>query len=298
LLISAVLIVFARPIAVGITLLPFRFNFREKLFISWVGLKGAVPITLATFPLLLGVKNAGLLFDVVFFVVVVSAIVQGWSLPLAARWLGLEVEPEPAPPITLELSSLRHVDGDIVDYSVGPQSRAAGRLVKDLALPDGVVIAIIARGEKLIPPQGSTRVEEGDHVIVVLRPATRPLVNRIFGSAGGQREELPALMEFPLRATTTVGELEEMYDIEMKCPPEITLADAIRTRLGSEVPFSGRVVRFGRIALRVREFTATGHIAKVSMLILADAEEESDEREPAAEDASTSIASAQEGRVE
>jgi cell volume regulation protein A len=220
------------------------------------------------------VQRADLLFDVVFFVVVVSAIVQGWSLPLAARWLGLEVEPEPAPPITLELSSLRHVDGDIVDYSVGEQSRAANHLVKDLALPDGVVIAIIARGDKLIPPQGSTRVEAGDHVIVVLRPETRPLVNRIFGSGGGQREALPALMEFPLRATTTVGELEEMYGIQMKSPPELTLADAIRTRLGAEAPFSGKVVRFGQIALRVREFTPTGRIAQVSMLILAEESEE------------------------
>ncbi len=185
LLISVVLIFVARPVAVLLSAFPFRFTGKELVFISWVGLKGAVPITLATFPLMLATPNnslqAALIFDVVFFIVVVSATIQGSSLTPVARWLGLERPRAPEPPVTLEINSLKHVQGEIVDYAVGEDSCAAGRLVKDLALPEGAVIAIISRGDEIIPPQGKTRIDAGDHAILVLRPGTQPLVNQIFG---------------------------------------------------------------------------------------------------------------------
>jgi cell volume regulation protein A len=270
LLIGAVLILLARPIAVLVTLSPFRFNRRELAFISWVGLKGAVPITLATFPLLFGTPRAALIFDVVFFVVVVSALVQGWSLPTLARLLRLEVPAKTAPPVTLEISSLRHVDGDIVDYLVGEDSRAAGRLVRDLVLPEGVVIALIARHEEIIPPQGSTRIEAGDHVILVLRPGTRPLVNKVFASAIDRRDELPYQLEFPLRGTIRIGELEEVYGIKMHAAPQSTLDEAIRQRLGTKATV-GQVVLFGQIGLRIRTLAADGSIEQVGMVILSEA---------------------------
>jgi cell volume regulation protein A len=270
LLIGAVLIFFARPIAVFLLLLPFRFNYRELLFLSWVGLKGAVPITLATFPLMLGVQQAPLIFDVVFFVVVLSALVQGWSLPFFARRLGLEVPAEPAPPVTLEISSLRHVDGDIVDYTVAADSRAAGRLVRELALPDGVVIALVARDQQLIPPQGNTRIQAGDHVVLVLRPDTRPLVNKVFAAGDSLHADLPAELEFPLRAKTTVGVLEELYGVKLNAQAESTLAEAIREQLGEQPLRIGTTVRYGQIALRVRGFAADGSIDQVGMIILPD----------------------------
>jgi cell volume regulation protein A len=271
LLIGAVLIVLARPLAVLLTVVPFRFNLRELTFLSWVGLKGAVPITLATFPLLASVERAPLLFDVVFFVVVLSALVQGWSLPLVARWLKLDRPMEQKPPVTLEISSLRHVDGDIVDYTVGNDSRAAGRMVKDLALPDGVVIAIIARQQQIIPPQGRTRIEQGDHVIIVLRPGTRPLVNQVFAADASHRGELPLSLEFPLRASTTVGLIEELYGVRMNTRPEFTLDEAIREQLGNDVRV-GSTVYYGQIALRVREMTVLGAISQVGLLILPQTE--------------------------
>jgi len=141
-LISVVLIFVARPVAVLLSVIPFRFTWRELTFLSWVGLKGAVPITLATFPLMLATPehpmHAGMLFDTVFFIVVVSAVVQGMSLTPMARWLGLEQPRVPEPPVALEISSLRHVDGEVVDYAIEADSRVAGRLVRDLALPEGV----------------------------------------------------------------------------------------------------------------------------------------------------------------
>lgn len=272
LLLAAVLLFLARPIAVLLTATWFKYNWRELVFVSWVGLKGAVPITLATFPLLYGVNNASLFFDVVFFVVALSAVVQGWSLPVVARWLRLEVPTPSRPPVTLELSSLRHVEGDIVDYSVGPDSRAAGKCVKDLALPDGVVIALIARAHQIIPPKGNTRIEPGDHVVLVLRPGTRPLVNQVFATKEEESEVIPSQLEFPLRGSITVGVLEEFYSIRMSAPPDLTLDEAVRRRLKTNPLEPGAVVRYGQIALRVREVSPSGTIEQVGMIILPDTE--------------------------
>jgi cell volume regulation protein A len=261
----------ARPAAVMLSLLPFRFNRRELAFLSWVGLKGAVPITLATFPLLYAVPRASLIFDVVFFVVVVSALAQGWSLPLVARRLGLALPAKSPPPVSLEISSLRHTEGDIVDYTVTNDSRAAGRQVRELALPEGVVIAMIARKQQLIPPQGQTRIEAGDHVIVVLRPDVRPLVNQVF-SREVERDELPPRLEFPLRASILVGELEEFYGINMRVDSAKTLDEAIREAVGARELHVGRTVRFGAIALRVRDLNPDGTIGRVGMMVLNEEE--------------------------
>lgn len=293
LLIGAVLILVARPVAVFSTLFPFRFSLRELTFLSWVGLKGAVPITLATFPLLLGVARTSLIFDVVFFVVVVSALVQGWSLPWLARRLGLQLPAEPTPPVTLEISSLRHVDADIVDYTVTRDSRAAGRRISDLALPEGVVIALISRAGCIIHPHGYTRIEPSDHVVIVLRPATRALVNHVFAAATAPRDELPPMLEFPLRASITVGELEEFYGIRMNEPATETLDQVLRRRLKDEATLADKTVHFGRIALHVRELGPRGTIQQVGMTIVP--QQQADAQPSAADDVKTSAGSGDRG---
>ncbi len=189
--IAAVLIFVARPIAVFLCAARFKFTLHELYFLSWVGLKGAVPITLATFPMLANLPGASVMFDVVFFVVLVSALVQGWTLPAVARYLKLEVPTRLPPPVTLEISSLRNVDGDIVDYFVDEECRAAGTMIRNLALPEGVVIALIIRDEQTILPQGRSTLEKGDHVIVVLRPSVRSMVDRIFAQRDHQSLDLP-----------------------------------------------------------------------------------------------------------
>lgn len=189
LLVAAVLIFVSRPIAVAALLPWFRYSWREIALVSWVGLKGAVPIVVATFPLLAGLPGAQDLFDITFFVVLLSATTQGWTLPQVARWLGLEVPPSPEPPVTLEISSLKRVDGDIVEYTVTPGCRAIGRSIRDLAFPEGAVVAMIARDQQIIPPRGSTKLEGNDHIFVVLRPEARPRVDEIFLHCGGESFE-------------------------------------------------------------------------------------------------------------
>ena len=171
LMIALVLIFVARPLADMISVFPFRFRLRELVFLGWVGLKGAVPITLATFPLLAGVEDSHLLFNVVFFVVLVSAVTQGWSLPLVARWLKLGKTSDPISPVTVEINALRHVDGEIVEYVVTPSSKVAGQALRDMALPYDVVVTLVVRRDDVIIPRGSTPLEPGDHVFIAMRHA-------------------------------------------------------------------------------------------------------------------------------
>jgi len=276
-LICLVLFLLARPLAVLVSTLPLGFNRRELTFMSWVGLKGAVPITLATFPLMFATPEvslqAPLLFDVVFFIVVVSAVVQGSTLAPAARWLGLERPQEPAPPVTLEISSLRHVDGKVVDYAVGADSRAAGRLVKDLALPGGVVIAMITRGDKVIPPQGITRIHAGDHVILVVRSGVELLVDQVFSKRPADAAPVPPELEFPFRGSTTVGELEEFYSIHVQAAPGATLDEVMRRELGPDRTEVDAVVEFDLFRFRILRLSSDGRIELVGMSALPPAEE-------------------------
>ncbi len=275
-LVCLVLMLVARPLAVLVSALPFRFNWRELSFLSWVGLKGAVPITLATFPLMFATPqipmNARLIFDVVFFIVVLSAIVQGMTLMPVARWLGLERPRPPEPPLTLELSSLRNVDGKVVDYRITEDSRAAGRLVKELALPTGVVIALIARGEKFIPPQGLTQIMAGDHVIVVLSTGAEPLLDQVFGARPGQSPPVPVAVEFPFRGSTTARELEEFYSIRIETNPNATLDEVIRHHLGPTGVRPDAIMEISTLRFRILRLARDGGVELVGMSILSKPE--------------------------
>jgi cell volume regulation protein A len=180
LLISAVLILVARPLAVVPLLLPFRFSVREHALVSWVGLKGAVPIILATFPMMANLPEGRLLFNVVFFVVLISATLQGWTLPLFASRLGLQDKEQPPASVSLELLSLHDVNAEIVEYAVASASGIAGRAVSDLSLPSGALIALVSRGKNLVAPQGATRIEAGDHLFVIAPASARGAVDAVF----------------------------------------------------------------------------------------------------------------------
>jgi cell volume regulation protein A len=179
LLIAAVLILVARPLAVVPLLLPFGFTVREHLLVSWVGLKGSVPIILATFPMMAGLPEGRLLFDVVFFVVLVSATLQGWTLPPLASRLGLQEDEPPSAQVSLELLALHEVNAEIIDYPITERSAVAGRTVSTLELPDGALVALIARDRMLVAPRGPTTIEPGDHLFVITPRPLRATVDRV-----------------------------------------------------------------------------------------------------------------------
>jgi cell volume regulation protein A len=182
LLIAMTLILLARPLAVVPLLLPFRYSAREHLLISWVGLRGSVPIVLATFPVMYGLTEGRLLFNVVFFVVLVSATLQGWTLPTLASRLGLEEPKAPVPAASLELMALRDVNAEILSYVLPQGSWAEGKALRDIHLPEGAVVALIARGKTMIAPRGSTELRAADHLFVIARGDKREAVDRVFSA--------------------------------------------------------------------------------------------------------------------
>src|SRR5690606_30098833 len=153
LLIALALMLVARPVAVLLTATPFNFDRRELAMVSWVGLKGAVPITLATFPLMMGVPGAEVIFDVVFFVVLLSALTQGVTLAPIARRLGLELPFTAPPPASLEISALKHINGDIIDYVLTSDAAAVGRPSMGLVQPRVAGTAMAARGQDSHTPR-------------------------------------------------------------------------------------------------------------------------------------------------
>ncbi len=265
LMVAGVLTFVARPAMVFTLLAPFGFGFRELLLLSWAGLKGAVPIILAIYPLLAGLQDSRLLFDLVFFTVLVSALTQGWTLPAVSRWLGLEQPPEPTPAISLDITSLKHVEADIVEYAVLQESRAAGMRIRDLPFPEGTLVAMVARENRTVPPGGNTRLRPGDFVFVIMNRDLRPLVDRLFT---GTTPELPHLVEFPLKGTTTAGELAEFYGLELGIPPETPVGRVVEERLGAGA-MPGDFVRLQECVLVVRE-VEDGRVTRVGLEILTD----------------------------
>jgi cell volume regulation protein A len=160
--IAAFLILVARPAAVFISLSRSRLASRDKLLISWVGLRGAAPIILATFPLLAGLPQAPLIFNVVFFVVLTSVLLQGTTIPVVARWLRLNAsEPARAAPSLRE-----HISEHLIEIKLPEGAAAAGQRIIDLHLPRDVLLVLIERDGGHIVPTGSTELLAGDSVLV------------------------------------------------------------------------------------------------------------------------------------
>jgi cell volume regulation protein A len=187
---AALLMLVARPVGVFLALLPSRMPLVEKTMVAWVGLRGAVPIILATFPLLAGVPGAEHLFNLVFFVVLTSVLLQGTSIPPVARWLGVDVEL--ARPGPLEVAAVSSAGAVLREIRIPVGSTTAGKRLLDLGLPSGALLVLLRRGDRVIIPDGGTTIEEGDTVTVLAderaQARIRPLVE------GSQRpDQQPAV---------------------------------------------------------------------------------------------------------
>ncbi|BBA69726.1 potassium/proton antiporter [Geobacter sulfurreducens] len=161
---AAFLMLVARPVSVFATLLFTPMTVREKTMISWVGLRGAVPIVLATFPLMAGVGKAEMIFNVVFFIVCSSALLQGSTIPLAARWLGLDAPMLAKRRRPFEFEASDEGKGELVEIEISPVSLAVNRQIVDLHLPAGSLIVLIQRRGEFVVPGGGTLIEAGDTV--------------------------------------------------------------------------------------------------------------------------------------
>lgn len=171
----------ARPIAVATCLLPFRYPAKEVGYIGWVGLRGAVPVILASYPVLSGVAEAARVFDIVFFVVVVNSIVPGATIRVVTKWFGLNVAPAVVPHATLEITSMGPIEGDLLSFHVHPSVLACDGAIRDLELPEGASIALIVRGPQLLAARGSTVLRSGDQVYVFCQHEDRAMVALLLG---------------------------------------------------------------------------------------------------------------------
>jgi cell volume regulation protein A len=171
----------ARPVASTVCLLPFRYSIKETAYIGWVGLRGAVPIILATFPVLAHVEEGPRLFNLVFCIVVVNALVPGATVRAVTRWLGLVSGAPPPPAAVLEITSTRLLRGEALAFHIDNASAVAHATVADLPLPQGTVLMLISRGDELVAPRGQTVLLPGDHVHVFCRPEDKGFVKLLFG---------------------------------------------------------------------------------------------------------------------
>lgn len=178
LLISLFLMFVARPVAVFAALAPASMGFRQKVLVSWVGLRGAVPIILATFPYLAGLPKADVFFNIVFFIVLTSALLQGTSLTVVARWLRLDAPLPERRRYPLEFVPTEKTHSDLVNFTVSPNSAAAGKRIVDMQLPSSALVVLLSRDQDFIAPKGGTTVRSGDSLLVLADKAEVEVLRR------------------------------------------------------------------------------------------------------------------------
>jgi cell volume regulation protein A len=265
--VALILIFIARPIAVWLCLKPFQFDLREISFVSWVGLRGAVPIFLATIPVLAGVEGSQVFFSVAFVVVLISMTVQGWSVAWLARALGLELPPHPAAPVHAELDLPGAGERRMAAYTVAPFSMATRRRVDRMRLPEDICIVTVIRDGKMTSPDKINRLAPNDYVLILVTSDQMPTLDRLFApglqrSARSHREEM--LGEFVLDGAANLGAVAELY--EFPVPPglrRLTVGRFLRLGLRRR-PRPGDRLRVGNVDLIVRA-VEEGRIVKVGL---------------------------------
>jgi cell volume regulation protein A len=165
---AVVLVMLARPVAAVFATLPFDYDWRERLILGWAGLRGAVPVVLAVFPVIDRVPHSLQFFNVVFFAVLASTIVQGSTFEALARRLRLTTS-EPALPRPLsESGTIRQLGAEVFEYTLAPGDAIAGAHVRDLGLPRDALVSVIVRDDRAIPPRGSTRLRGHDELHLLI----------------------------------------------------------------------------------------------------------------------------------
>lgn len=164
--ISIFLMFVARPVGVFVSTVHSRLHLKEETMVAWVGLRGAVPIILATFPLLAGIAKADMIFNVVFFIVLTSALLQGTTIPLIAKWLRVDA-PFLLKRLILSSANRRKMKCDMAEVQIPDNSIVSSKRILEIGLPDGALIVLIKRDDEFFVPGGGTVLREGDNLLVL-----------------------------------------------------------------------------------------------------------------------------------
>ncbi|EJC6854864.1 K+/H+ antiporter [Vibrio parahaemolyticus] len=229
------MILFARPISVWIGLLPFKsFTPREKWFVSWVGLRGAVPIILAVFPMMAGLPDAQLYFNLAFFVVMVSLIVQGGTLTKAMSLAKVELPPKPEPISRTGVEIYPTSEWELFIYRLKADKWCIGEPLRSLSMPEGTRIAAVFRNQELLHPSGSTRLEEDDTLCVLAQEKDLAALSLLFSEAPEKASLTRFFGDFFLDIEVKLADVAMMYGLNLGDElQDKTLINIVEEQLGS-----------------------------------------------------------------
>ncbi len=256
----ALLLVFiARPLTAALATAFDRFTAGERIVLGWAGLRGAVPVVLATFPVIEGIEHSREFFNIVFFAVVLSTILQGTSVEWLARKLGVTTTEPALPRPLMETGTVRRLGAEIVEYPVGDDDAIVGQLVRALGLPRDALLSVIVRGEEALLPRGSTRIEAGDRLHVMVREEVAGEMPELLERWRIGPVEVPAVRQAPLRAGTAVFTTRRWTEADGDAgyPKEVhgvPVAEQMRTR---------RDHRGALVALEDGRFAVTGPLVAI-----------------------------------
>ena len=231
------LMLVARPLAVWLSIFPFRFTPRETVFISWVGLRGAVPIVMAVFPLLAGVNHANLIFNVAFMVVLMSLVLQGTSIPRVARWLKVAIPGKAEPLTRVALNGLSDARFDLVEYRIPRHAAVVGAKPLQIALPEGCRMVTIARGKELLDPASAVDIRAGDVISLIAPDQVLDQLSEIFHAQDKSRKAVHEFYgDFILDGDALLRDVAALYgNPELhQGLQELTLDHALRRTLGRD----------------------------------------------------------------
>ncbi|WP_414729444.1 potassium/proton antiporter [Zhongshania aliphaticivorans] len=272
LIIAGILIFIARPLAVAVSLLPFRFPVRDQVFVSWCGLRGAVPIILALFPSLAGLENARIYFELVFFVVLTSLVIQGWTIAPMARWLKVDL------PVTLKLPSFKstHLPSnphkDLVVYQVVAGSSVIGKSIYQLVLPVSAQVVALIRDEIPLNSNEENTLQESDQVVIVATTGMAEKLADLFSPALSRmssKQSSSYFGDFTIRPNSKLSDLALLYTFDI--PDELkhlTVGEHIKRKFRGR-PVVGDALTFPQLKLTVKEMK-NGEISLIGLKLNLD----------------------------
>ena len=227
------MIFFARPLSVFIGLLPFKgFTLKERSFISWVGLRGVVPVILAIFPLMAGLDQAQLFFNVAFFIVLVSLIFQGTTLSFAARLANVIVPETPSPISRLGLEIQLASQWELFIYRLKETRWCVGEELRSLKMPENTRIVALFRNNELLHPSGSTRLDADDILCIIGHDEDLPILGRMFSEIPERGLDMSFFGDFLIDGNALLADLAAFYPIDLNATEAQTIEELLKRKIG------------------------------------------------------------------